>query len=243
VVLLPSLPHGEEHPMPYYETWDVLLPPAVGAPWNTESSNTKPLKSQAMAFSRDSRLQHQVVEEMPDDALAEEVVAASSALFEESKYKEDHDKRAAILAEEEFIMPEVQRQVYLSVWDLLYDLGRALPKDEFLEMKKREKQLHLHPVAKQALATHVLEGENWADDLKEEKILSELPWDVLIYNYHKSLQENALTKNPALQKYLERVVVSVAADEVLEGVLLDALEDDMRQVDHMQKLASPPRQL
>ncbi|XP_045127170.1 uncharacterized protein LOC123513840 [Portunus trituberculatus] len=235
VVLLPLLPKGEEHPMPYYETQDVLLPAVV-------ASNTN-FKSQAMAFSHDTRLQHQFVEEILDDALAEEVVATASVVLEESKYKEGYDKHAATLAEEEFIMPEVQRQVYLSVWDLLYDLGRSLSKDKFLEMKKREKQLYLHPVAKQALATHVLEGENWAENMTEEKILSELPWDVLVYNYHKNLQENALIKNPTLQKYLERVVVPVAVDEILEVVLLDALEDDMRQVDQMQKLALPPHQL
>lgn len=54
-------------------------------------------------------------------------------------------------------MPEVQQQVYIGVWELLYDLGRALPRDEFMELKKREKDLKLHPVAKQALIAHVLE--------------------------------------------------------------------------------------
>ncbi|MPD05528.1 hypothetical protein E2C01_101274 [Portunus trituberculatus] len=43
--------------------------------------------------------------------------------------------------------------------------------------------------------------------------------------------------------FQERVVVPVAVDEILEVVLLDALEDDMRQVDQMQKLALPPHQL
>lgn len=43
------------------------------------------------------------------------------------------------------------------------------------------------------------QGEDWADDLKEEKILSEISWDILVFNYHRNLQENALSKNYALK--------------------------------------------
>lgn len=50
MVLLPSLSHGEEHPMPYYETRDVLLPVVVARPWEKED-NTK-LKSQTKVCGR-----------------------------------------------------------------------------------------------------------------------------------------------------------------------------------------------
>lgn len=162
-------------------------------------------------FNKDPQLRDMLLEEVLEDALAEDVVAIASVVLEESKYKvktrihcfasflssyqtteymkmhkgtwrlyffhslhthdysphklcsptlamqEDEDRRAARLAEEDFIMPEVQRSVYISVWELLYDLGRTLPRDEFMELKNREKDLKLHPVAKQALVAHVLE--------------------------------------------------------------------------------------
>ncbi|XP_050734700.1 uncharacterized protein LOC127007579 [Eriocheir sinensis] len=237
LVLLPVLADGEEHPMPYYETSDELLRAAQPKPRREEERR---LKSQAQVFDNDPRLQKMLLDEVLEDALAEEVVAVASVVLEESKYKEDEDKRAAGLVEEELIMPEVKQQVYISVWELLYDLGRALPRDEFMELKKREKELKLHPVARQALLAHVSEGEKWTDNLKEEKILSELPWDALVYNYYKNLQENAMSKNVALRTLQERVVAAAAGEEI-ESVLVEALEDEVKQLDTMEKVASPPR--
>lgn len=67
-------------------------------------------------------------------------------------------------------------------------------------------------------ATFDAQGENWADNLKEEKILSELPWDALVYNYYKNLQENAMSKNVALRTLqVIRVEVKICREGTKEG--------------------------
>nr|XP_027238375.1 uncharacterized protein LOC113829402 [Penaeus vannamei] len=79
----------------------------------------------------------------------EEIVATASVVLQESKYQEEEDQVIAGLIEEVLVMPEVQQQVYFIAWSLLYDTGRSLPHQEFLDLKKREEQLVLEPVAKE----------------------------------------------------------------------------------------------
>ncbi|XP_047498103.1 uncharacterized protein LOC125045073 isoform X1 [Penaeus chinensis] len=239
VMFLPILDGDEEHPLPYYTTGEVAFPALAEVPWKTDEK--RKLRAQAEIFNRDTRLQDALLEDLISDTIMEEIVATASVVLQESKYQEEEDQVIAGLIEEVLVMPEVQQQVYIIAWSLLYDTGRSLPHQEFLDLKKREEELHLEPVAKEALLAHVLEGEDWADDLKEEKILSEISWDILVFNYHRNLQENALSKNYALKILQEKMVSQAAGEEVFRDGLLDNLEEEFNSFDELEKLTAPPR--
>ncbi|KAG7155664.1 hypothetical protein Hamer_G016041 [Homarus americanus] len=235
-----SSENGEGHPLPYYSSGDVSLPALAEVPWKADEK--RKLKAQAETFNRDRRLQTLLLDDLVGDAIQEEIVATASIVLEESKYQEETDRNAVGLVEEVFLMPEVQYQVYLNVWSLLYDIGRSLSHEEYLELKKKEDELNLDPMAKDALLAHVLEGENWADDLKEEKILSGISWEILVFHYHRNLQENGLSKNVALKMLQERLVAQAAGEEVFKDGVLDTLEEDLTHRDEIEKLTTPPRQ-
>nr|XP_053643294.1 uncharacterized protein LOC128696178 [Cherax quadricarinatus] len=193
-------------------------------------------------LNSDKSLQTALLNDLIDDTTQEEVVALCSTVIEERKYKAERDKTVAGLVEEVFVMPEVQRQVNLSVWSLLFDISRTLPHEEYLQLKKKEDRLFLDPVARAALLSHVLEEDNRVEGMKEEKILSEVPWDVLAFNYHKDLQKKALSSNTALKMLQARLVIQAAREEIFQEGLLDALEEDLKQRDEYEKLTTPPRQ-
>ncbi|XP_068241422.1 uncharacterized protein [Palaemon carinicauda] len=239
VKFLPVFDNGEEHPMPYYITGEITFPALAEVPWMADEK--RKMKAQAERFSRDTRLQTALLDEIIGDTIHEEIAAVASITLEQSKYEEEEDISSAGVVEEFFVMPELKFQVYLTVWSLLYDTGRGLSQEEFLKLKEREDELILEPVAKKALLDHVLEGADWADDLKEERLLSEISWDKLVYNYHKNQQENALSKNTAMQVLQERLVMQAAGTELAEE-LLSLLEEDHIKLDEMEKLTTPPRQ-
>lgn len=240
VTFLPVLDGNEDHPMPYYATPEVILPAPAEVPWIADEK--KKIKAQIERFSRDSRLQNALLNEVIGDTIQEEITATASIVLEESKYEEETDRNIVGLIEEVFVMPEVQFQVYLNVWSLLYDMGRSLPHKEYLALKEKEDELVLEKVAQEALVAHVLEGEDWADDLTEEKILSEISWDKLIYNYHKNLQENGLANNVALKDLQEKLITQAAGAELVKDGLLELLEGDLTTHDEWEKMMKPPRQ-
>ncbi|XP_071530297.1 uncharacterized protein [Panulirus ornatus] len=239
VVLLPALESKEEHPLPYYVSGEVTLPALTEVPWKVDEK--RQLQVQAETFKRDTRLQNLLLGDLVNDTIREEIVATASIVLEESKYEEDTDRNLVGVAEEVILMPEVQHLVYLTVWSLLYDMGRSLPREEYLKLKEKEEQLVLEPVVKEALTSQVLEGENWTDNLTEKKILSELPWEVLVFHYHRNLQENALHKNVALKHLQERLIIQAAEEEVFKEGLMDALEEDLTHLDELEKMNTPPR--
>lgn len=240
VTFLPVLDGNEDHPMPYYATAEVILPAPAEVPWIADEK--KKIKAQIERFSRDTRLQNALLDEVIGDTIQKEITATASIVLEESKYEEETDRNIVGLIEEVFVMPEVQFQVYLNVWSLLYDMGRSLPHKEYLALKEKEDELVLEKVAQEALVAHVLEGEDWADDLTEEKILSEISWDKLIYNYHKNLQENGLANNVALKDLQENLITQAAGAELVKDGLLELLEGDLTTHDEWEKMMKPPRQ-
>ncbi|CAL4176335.1 unnamed protein product, partial [Meganyctiphanes norvegica] len=239
-VLLPNLGSGEPHPLPYYVSKEVVLPPPTDLPWKPDE--TKKAKALAENFNRDGRLQKAFMEEFLKDNIQDDIVAVASVIVEESKYKEETDREVAVLVEEDFIMPEVQEQVYIAMWSLLYDMGRSLEADQLRSLRAKEDQLALEPQQMDALFDHVMEGEDWADDLSEEKVLSHLPWESLIFHYHQLLTTKALSNNHSLHLLQERLVSAVGGEEVFQEVLLDAVEEELRTLDEMEKMTTPPRQ-
>ncbi|XP_066977413.1 uncharacterized protein [Macrobrachium rosenbergii] len=239
VTFLPVLDDGELHPMPYYVTAEIAFPALAEVPWMADEK--RKMKAQVERFNRDTRLQTDLLDEIVGDAIQDEIVAIASITLEQSKYEGVVDRTIVGIVEEVFVMPEIQFQVYLTVWSLLYDIGRGLSQEEFLKFKKKENELSLEPVAKKALLKHVLEGADWAHDLRDERILSEISWDKLVYNYHKNQQENALAKNTAMQVLQERLVTQAAGTELVNE-LLGQLEDDHAKFDEMEKITTPPRQ-
>ncbi|KAK4318907.1 hypothetical protein Pmani_010120 [Petrolisthes manimaculis] len=239
VVMLPELKGGEDHPAPYYVSDGVTFPALTNTPWKEDEK--KDMKEKLEQFGRDSSAQGLLVDSLLDDVLNEEIVASASVAIEQEKYQEKEDYRAAEVMEEEIMMPGVQREVWVIVWSLLYDLGRSLPQHQYQELQERQDQLQLDPITKHALLAHVLEGENWESDLKEERILSGVAWDALVYNYHRNLLENGLAKNMALQIYQERVVSAAGGREVVAETV-SALEEYLTQQDQREKVDSPPRQ-
>nr|XP_045604924.1 uncharacterized protein LOC123762456 [Procambarus clarkii] len=238
VVLLPVL-EDEDHPLPYYCSGDVVLPALAEVPWKEDEK--RKAKARVETFVNDSNLQTALLDDLVDDTIQEEIVAVASTVIEESKYEKETDRTVAGLVEEGLVMPEVQRLVYLGVWSLLFEIGRSLPQEQYLELKKEEDRLVLDRVAREALLSQMLEGEQWAENLKEEKMLSEVPWDVLVFHYHRQLQENALSNNVALRMLQERLVMQAAREEVFNNCLLDVLEEQLTHTDENEKLSTPPR--
>ncbi|XP_076054554.1 uncharacterized protein LOC143033237 [Oratosquilla oratoria] len=240
IVLKPALDGGDDHPVPYYDAAEVTLPALAEVPWKDDERRA--FRAQVELFERSGRLQVSFLEDFINEAIQDEITAIASVTLEQSKVEEETDRELVGLVEEDFVMPEVQLQVYLTVWSLLYDTGRSLPHDHFLELRKKEDQLVLDAQAKKALMDHVLEGDDWAEDLTEEKLLSGTPWEVLVYHYHKSLQQNALANNVALHMLQERWVLQAAGEEVFTDGVLDTLGDHMGALDELEKLTVPPRQ-
>ena len=53
--------------------------------------------------------------------------------------------------EEEFFIPVVQMEVFISVWELLYDWGKNLSVEEYKDLQKRERDLYMDDDSKESL--------------------------------------------------------------------------------------------
>lgn len=67
------------------------------------------------------------------------------------------DRETELYMEEEIFLPTVEREVFICVWELLYDWGRDLPPEQFKDMQKREGKLQMDSDAKEILSAQMLE--------------------------------------------------------------------------------------
>ncbi|KAF2356660.1 hypothetical protein FHG87_012584 [Trinorchestia longiramus] len=153
----------------------------------------------------------------------------------------DADQELEGIANEEFLGPVTETEASLVVWTLLYDLARETTQQELAKMKETHKSLAMDEKSRNALANHVLEGQDWFEEMPEEESLMKTPWHVLVYNYSLKLQNDSLTFNVALNMLQETVATGAALAELVSTGLLMAAEDDLAALDKLERSVNPPR--
>ncbi|XP_037089513.1 uncharacterized protein LOC119109863 [Pollicipes pollicipes] len=235
---LPKLDEDEEHPMPYFITATASLPRPAEKPW--ESLEEKKARKRLDHWLHKKAFQVDVLDEFLSDVLVEDLSTVASVSMQEGKYKLKQDRVKAAYIEEEIVPPVIADKCMLTVWELLVEAARGLDTATFEEMDARLGETALDPVAEAALKQHVREEDDWKASLDEEKTLSGLTWETLIYHYHKIANALTLSDNFAVNQ-LQDLILTKSAGSAISESATEAGQRDLQDADELEKVTRPPR--
>ncbi|XP_018022509.1 uncharacterized protein LOC108678566 [Hyalella azteca] len=229
----------EPHPLPCYSADEETLAPVTEMPWVTEKKRR--IQQRNEEWDQNPRHSDAVTEELLREAVDQQLAAIAKRAMRDEQREAEADRELGGIAEDEFLKPVVSNEINMLVWTVLYDMAREISPQGLEEMKKTYGKLDMDANSLNALANHILEGQDWFNDMKDEKVLSSTPWHLLVYNYSKKLQSDSLTCNLALNMLQENVATGAALAELMSVGLQTAAEDDLEELDELERLVNPPR--